>query len=157
MSNARRHAKIERELQRVIANEILFGLSDPRAALTITITRVELAKDGLNAEVFYGVIGDEAKRRAAARFLDHARGRLQTAVAKKIDIRQHPKLEFVYDQAIEGQIRVQAVLDELAKEPPVPQGHATAENDPSLAEALTDTAAAPGASAEEDEDGREDT
>lgn len=148
MSNPRRHAKLERELQRTVANEILFGLNDPRAALTITITRVELARDGLTAAVFYGVIGDETKRRAADRLLTHARGRIQTAVAKAIDIRQHPKLEFVYDQAIEGTIRVQAMLDELAEEPPVPQGHATAENDPELA----DVVGTPGDEGEADQD-----
>jgi ribosome-binding factor A len=58
-------------------------------------------------------MGDEAKQRLSMRGLTSAAGFLQTMIAKRIDTRYTPKLQFVLDQGVKRSIEVSRILGEL--------------------------------------------
>ena len=115
MANTRRIKRLETLILQTVAPLISQGLSDPRLTM-VTVTRIRLSPDMSIARVNWSCIGDEADRSKATHALDQARGYLQTEVGRTIRTRLTPRLEFHYDPALEGAVRVNAILSELARE-----------------------------------------
>src|SRR5262245_27816344 len=108
--------RIER-LQQLIKERVsllvLFEMKDPRVGFT-TITKVKLARDMSTATVFFSVLGHEGERRRTLEALEHARGRLQGEIAKAMQTRSTPRLEFKYDESVEGMIRVNKIIEDVS-------------------------------------------
>lgn len=94
---------------------ILQDLKDPRLGF-VTVTRVKLAGDLRHAIIYYSVVGDEADRSKTAHALDHAKGYIQSQVAKSMHTRVTPILQFEYDEGVERSIRVSSILNDLRQE-----------------------------------------
>ncbi|MEZ6194403.1 MAG: 30S ribosome-binding factor RbfA [Planctomycetota bacterium] len=104
--------KIERLQERIkfkVANVIQRDLADPRLGL-VTVTKVKLARDLSECEVFYSVLGDDGARSKTARMLADSRGFIQSEVAKILATRRAPRLDFVFDESIEGSVRISEAL-----------------------------------------------
>lgn len=111
------HGKIRETIRERVASVLEFGLQDPRRSnLTITVTRVELASDLSRATVFYSVLGDDKARTLAAHMLKHATGFIRTEVAKSLQTRKHPQIEFRYDDSIEKSVALSKRIEEVAAE-----------------------------------------
>ena len=55
-----------------------------------------------------------ASRKRTLRALDGAAGVLQGRIGKELGLRRTPRLEFVYDRAVEHGVRMTQLIDELA-------------------------------------------
>ncbi|MGQ0612435.1 MAG: 30S ribosome-binding factor RbfA [Planctomycetaceae bacterium] len=124
MPDDRRLRRLEKQILHTLAPLISHGLLDPRLRL-VTVTRVRLSADLGIARVNWSCIGSEADRSKAAHALEHARGRLQGAVAGDLGTRTTPRLLFHFDETGEKALRVQEILAELARQrgdPPPPAG-----------------------------------
>ena len=88
---------------------ILADLQDPRIQ-DVTVTGVEVAPDMRQAKVYVSVMGNESKQNLSLRGLQSAAGYLQSKVAKRIDTRYTPRLQFVLDQGVKKQIEVSQIL-----------------------------------------------
>lgn len=108
-------SRLAEKIRERVANCVLFELQDPRISF-ITVTRVRLARDMSRCRVFYSVLGTPAERNKTARALKDAAGFVQREVAKILRTRVTPHLEFAYDDAIEGGMRVVSMLDRLKEE-----------------------------------------
>ena len=115
MANPRRIKRLENVILHAVAPLVAHGLADPRLQM-ITVTRVRLSPDLAVARVNWSTIGGDGDRSKAAHALEHARGRLQRAVAGAMRTRTTPRLEFHYDESIEKGLRVSQILDDLARE-----------------------------------------
>lgn len=75
-------------------------VKDPRVDTFMSITRVEVARDGSHAKLFLSTFkeGDALEQGVAG--LNNAAGFIQSVVAKRIRIRLTPKLVFVPDTGI---------------------------------------------------------
>jgi ribosome-binding factor A len=58
-------------------------------------------------------MGDEAKQKLSLHGLNSAAGFLQAKIAKRIDTRYTPKVQFVLDQGVKHSIEVSRILGEL--------------------------------------------
>jgi ribosome-binding factor A len=112
MADPRRIQRIQSRLRQDIAALFLSELKDPRLKGLISITRVTVSKDLSHARVYWSMLGSESDRRTAARFIDDARGFVQKAVAKGLDIRVTPHLDFIYDDSIAKGAEVSKLIDE---------------------------------------------
>jgi ribosome-binding factor A len=112
MADPRRIQRIQSRLRQDIANLFLTELKDPRLKGIISITEVKVSKDLSHARVLYSVLGSDADRRTAARFIEDARGFIQKTVAEGLEIRTSPHLDFVYDDAIEKGTKVSKLIDQ---------------------------------------------
>jgi ribosome-binding factor A len=63
-------------------------------------------------------MGDEAKQKLSLHGLTSAAGYLQTKIAKRIDTRYTPKVQFVLDQGVKHSIEISRILGELFPNPP---------------------------------------
>ncbi|MBB6096645.1 ribosome-binding factor A [Deinobacterium chartae] len=67
-------------------------LKDPRVPLIVTVERVQISPDLTQAKVFVSSLGEVAPLLEA---LQHARGHLQREVARALNLRRTPVLEFL--------------------------------------------------------------
>lgn len=105
---------------------ILTELKDPRIR-DVTVTYVEMTSDLRIARVHVSVMGDEAKQHLSLRGLQSAAGFLQSKVAKRVETRYTPKIEFFLDQGVKRSIEVARILSEVLPRPAEPQAAEEAE------------------------------
>ena len=106
---SRRLLKAAEAIREVVGMAILADLQDPRIQ-DVTVTGVEVAPDMRQAKVYVSVMGSESKQNLSLRGLQSAAGYLQSKVAKRIDTRYTPRLQFVLDQGVKKQIEVSQIL-----------------------------------------------
>ncbi len=111
----RRAARINKTIQARIAAVLHRDMKDPRLGF-VTITRVEVDAELTKCRVFWSSLGNETERRLNEQALQHGRKFIQHEVAEILRTRNAPILEFLFDESIEGAIRVTRILDELAEE-----------------------------------------
>ncbi len=98
-----------------LGSAILSHLRDPRVGF-VTVTRVELSADLHYAKVFCSVIGDPTKRRETHEALNHARGFLQRELARELNLRYTPHLDFYLDESLDHSLEIGGLLNEIHKE-----------------------------------------
>ena len=91
---------------------ILADLKDPRIQ-GVTVTFVEVTPDMRQAKVHVSVMGDETCQRLTLRGLQNAAGFLQSKVAKRIDTRYTPRLEFLLDHGVKKSLEIAAILQRV--------------------------------------------
>jgi ribosome-binding factor A len=108
--------RVRSEVRSLVSEAISNKLSDPRIAPLTSVTRVEISSDLENAKVFISVFGDDATQRRTMAALGHARGFIQTHVARALPVRQCPHLVFELDETIKKQIEISRLIDESMAE-----------------------------------------
>lgn len=107
---------IKREISSIIHDEI----KDPRLGF-VTIMNVEMSKDMRIAKIFYSVLGKEEEYKKTKEALDSAAGFIRKLIAERIQLRFAPEIVFREDRSQEYSIRIQEVLDEIARNTPPQQ------------------------------------
>jgi ribosome-binding factor A len=82
----------------------------------ITITRVEITRDLAYAKVFITVIGDDKKKKQALGALRAQSKRIAVIASKKVVMRYFPELDFLLDDGLEKQLRVEELLHKASDE-----------------------------------------
>jgi ribosome-binding factor A len=121
---SRRAQKAAEAVREVVSMAILAEIKDPRVS-DVTVTYVEMSPDLRLAKVHVSVMGDETKQRLTLIGLRSAAGFLQAKVAKRIDTRYTPRIEFFLDQGVKKSIEVARILREVL--PPDEPGPSEAE------------------------------
>ena len=79
----------------------------------VTITRVAVSADLQHARIAYTALGDEKDRRNTSRALERAAPFLRRQIGSRLRLKRVPDLEFVYDESIAGQDRIEQLLNEI--------------------------------------------
>jgi ribosome-binding factor A len=109
MSQARTQ-RIESEMQRVLAALIAREVKDPRVG-NVTITAVSVAADKASARVFFTPFASSNPPAQVASALTRASGFLRGELGRRLRLRHCPRLEFVFDESIEGGARLTGLID----------------------------------------------
>lgn len=109
---SRRTLKAAEAVRQVVGMALLTEIQDPRVR-DVTVLRVEVSGDMQLAKVYVSVMGDEKKQNLCMRGLQSCAGFLQSKIAKRIDTRYTPRLEFVLDQGVKNQLLVSKMLDDV--------------------------------------------
>ena len=91
---------------------ILAEIKDPRVR-DVTVTHVEVSGDLRGAKVHVSIMGDEAKQKLSLQGLRSAAGFLQSKIAKRIETRYTPRLQFLLDQGVKRSIEISRILKEV--------------------------------------------
>jgi len=110
MSQARTQ-RIEAEIQRVLAALIAREVKDPRVG-NVTITAVSVAADMGTARVYFTPFASRAPAAEVQRGLTHAGGFLRGELGRRLRLRHAPRLEFVFDESVEGAARLTHLIDQ---------------------------------------------
>ena len=103
--------EIRKELSVLIAREV----QDPGIGF-LTITRVKVTPDLQLARIFYTTIGDAQGRKDTARALGRATPFLRRQIGQRLRLRTVPELQFLYDESIEQQDRIERIILDIQAE-----------------------------------------
>ena len=82
----------------------------------VTVTDVDCAKDLKTANVYYSFFSPKYEEKDIKAALKSAQGYLRTYLAKNINLRETPLLNFVYDNSIQRGNRISELLREVMPE-----------------------------------------
>jgi len=105
-----RNQRIESEMQRVLAALVARELKDPRVG-NVTITAVSAAADMGSVRVFFTPFASQQPPEQVRRALNHAAGFLRGELGRRLSLRHAPRLEFVFDESVEGAARITSLID----------------------------------------------
>jgi ribosome-binding factor A len=79
----------------------------------VTITRVQVTPDLQHARIYYTSLGDDKARANTARALARAAVFLRRQIGSRLRLKRVPELEFLYDESIAGQDRIEQLLNNI--------------------------------------------
>ena len=79
----------------------------------VTITRVQVTPDLQHARIQYTSLGDDTARANTAKALGRASVFLRRQIGARLRLKRVPELEFLYDESIAGQDRIEQILNNI--------------------------------------------
>jgi len=125
MPQGSRSARVADQIRSELALMLARELHDPGIGF-VTITRVQVSPDLQHARVYYTALGDDKARQSSDRALHRAIPFLRRQIGSRLRLKRVAELEFIYDQSIAGQDRIEQLLNEIrTQDPAVPDRAAT--------------------------------
>src|SRR6476646_3642764 len=112
MAQGSRTARVGDQIRSEIAQLLAREVHDPGIGF-VTITRVAVTPDLQHARVSYTVLGDDKTRRNSSRALERATPFLRRQIGSRLRLKRVPDLEFIYDESIAGQDRIEQLLNTI--------------------------------------------
>lgn len=103
--------QVREEVSQILATE----LSDPRIGL-VTVTRVKVTPDLSLARIYWTMMGDAAQRKQTTKALSRAAAYVRHLLSTRMTLRRSPEVQFLFDQSVAAQDRVEQILQELKQE-----------------------------------------
>ena len=110
-----RARRVADQMQRELSELIRLEVKDPRVGM-LTITEVEVTRDMDHAKVFFTTLGGKPEHDACLEGLQRASGFLRTQLSQRMQLRQVPKLSFVYDQSVERGVQLSQLIESAVAE-----------------------------------------
>lgn len=111
----KRSSKVAEAIRNELSILLVGKVQDPRL-LNLSISRVEVTDDLSQARIFFTVLGDEKAAKAAAEGLQRARGFMRTHIARTLNLRFTPDLQFRYDDVVGKVAELEEIFQEIANE-----------------------------------------
>ena len=100
-------------IRRELAELVVSRVQDPRVRLA-TVSHVRVTPDLRRAMIRISILGDDQQRRAGLEGLQHARGFLRSALARRLKaLRVIPELVFELDRGAEHSRNIEDLLESL--------------------------------------------
>ena len=109
IKNTRINGEVQKELSRIIQNEI----KDPRIAPMTSVVAVEVAPDLKTCKAYISVLGDEKAASDTLLGLKSAEGYVRRQIAHSVNLRNTPEIRFILDQSIEYGVNMSKLIDEV--------------------------------------------
>ncbi|MGB2863685.1 MAG: 30S ribosome-binding factor RbfA [Sedimentisphaerales bacterium] len=113
----RRQEKVARIVKEAVSNAIAHHLNDPRIDGFVSVTRVDMAADLRNADVYLSFFGsNEAGQNKTFTAITHAKSRIQSILASQVQSKFCPVLHFYKDEKFKKTLEILNLIDQAAKE-----------------------------------------
>ena len=103
--------RINSELVKTISEILLLETND-EFLKSITITAADISHDLSYAKIYFTSILDRDKK-DLEKEMDEAADFIRKFVAEKMDLRQTPKLKFLYDESIEYGNKIEQIIEQI--------------------------------------------
>lgn len=100
--------QIQKEISIIIQNEV----KNTKIGY-ITITDTKVTNDLSLATIYYSILGDDNRKKAAQEGLESSNGFIRSELSKRIHMRKVPELKFKYDISLENGNKIDKLLEEL--------------------------------------------
>jgi ribosome-binding factor A len=119
----KRPARVAAEILRDLPEILRAAVELPGDAM-VSVTDVEVTDDLSFARIFFSVIGDHEERQAAAleRLLNSKKGTVRSELARRLVMRQHPDIRFIYDSTPARAARIEELFRQIHGESNPPSG-----------------------------------
>ena len=112
IKNTRINGEVQKELSSIIRGEI----KDPRIHPMTSVMAVEVAPDLKTCKAYISVLGSTEEGEATVAGLKSAEGFIRSLLAKNLNLRNTPQIQFILDQSIEYGVNMTRKIEELAEE-----------------------------------------
>ena len=112
MSQGSRPERVADQIRGEVASMLAREVHDPGIGF-VTITRVQVTPDLQHARIHYTALGDDKVRAATAKALGRASVFLRRQIGSRLRLKRVPELEFLYDESIAGQDRIEQLLNNI--------------------------------------------
>jgi ribosome-binding factor A len=112
MSQGSRPDRVADQIRGEVASMLARDVHDPGIGF-VTITRVQVTPDLQHARIHYTSLGDDNARANTARALARAAVFLRRQIGSRLRLKRVPELEFLYDESIAGQDRIEQLLNDI--------------------------------------------
>ena len=109
IKNTRINGEVQRELSQIIRMEI----KDPRIAMMTSVTAAEVSPDLKTYRAYISVLGDEKAKADTLAGLRSAEGYIRRLLAKSVNLRNTPEIQFVLDESIEYGMNMSKLIDDV--------------------------------------------
>jgi len=106
-----RLARVSEAIREVASETILFELNDPRVK-GVTVTRAEVSGDLQHAKIYVSIMGSESEQKLTLHGLKHATGFIQSKLAKRLQTRFTPMVQFVVDDGVKKSLEMTRLINE---------------------------------------------
>ena len=97
IKNTRVNTEVQRELSEIIRR----GLKDPRVAPWTSVVADEVAPDHKTCKAYISDLGDVKAQEDTIKGLRSAEGFIRRELARTLNMRNTPEIQFILDQSIE--------------------------------------------------------
>src|ERR1700722_16511208 len=104
---SRRSERMGDLIREEIANYLIKGNKNPLIGF-VTITSVKMTPDLQDAKVYYSAYGNEKEVTETREGLEESVKTIRTHLAKVLNLRFVPRLEFLVDEGLEHSLRIQS-------------------------------------------------
>lgn len=111
----KRPSRVAEAVKNELSTLLLQKLRDPALA-SVSLSRVLVTDDLKNAKIYYRVTGDEKAAHLAGKGLERAKGFMRSHLAKSLNLRYTPALQFFYDETADKADEVEKLLRDIAEE-----------------------------------------
>lgn len=111
--NSVKNTRINSEVQKVLAETIRGEIKDPRIAPLTSVVAVEVSPDLKTCKAWISVLGDETAQKETMAGLRSASGFIKSRLAKEINLRMTPEVQFIMDQSIAYGVNMSHKIDEV--------------------------------------------
>ena len=115
-----RSIALAEDIRQVLASALMFDMRDP-GLKGVTLTQVKLSPDQSYCDIRYTIMDETKGKKVVQRSLERAAGALKRAIGKHIKLRRMPNLRFHYDEMVEEERRIGAILNNLNISPADPE------------------------------------
>jgi ribosome-binding factor A len=112
MAQGSRPDRVADQIRSEVASMLARDVHDPGVGF-VTITRVQVTPDLQHARIHYTALGDDKARANTAKALGRASVFLRRQIGSRLRLRRVPELEFLYDESIAGQDRIEQLLNSI--------------------------------------------
>jgi ribosome-binding factor A len=113
----RRQEKVARVVKEAVSDAIANHLSDPRIEGFVSVTKVDIAADLRSADVYISIFGkNEAGQNKTFAAITHARSRIQSLLAGRLQSKFCPVLSFYRDEKFKKTLEIMKLIDQAASE-----------------------------------------
>lgn len=113
----RRQEKTSRAVKEAVSDAIANHLNDPRIEGFVSITRVDMAADLRSADVYLSIFGkDDVSQNKTFEAITHARSRIQSLLAGKMQSKFCPVLRFHMDDKFKKTLEIIKLIDQTSIE-----------------------------------------
>jgi ribosome-binding factor A len=114
-SEQKRSSRVAEAIKNELSTILISKVRDPRLQ-GVNFSRVEVADDLSLARIFFTVLGGPKEVKEAGIGLERAKGFMRSHIAKTLNLRFTPVLQFKYDKIMEKVAELDEIFQEIANE-----------------------------------------
>lgn len=114
--NSIKNTRVNTEVQRELSNILRAGLKDPRIAPMTSVVAVKVAPDLKTCKAYISVLGDKEAQADTLAGLKSAEGYIRRELARTLNLRNTPEIQFIMDQSIEYGVNMSKKIDDIARQ-----------------------------------------
>lgn len=114
--NSIKHNRVSHEVKKELGQIIELELKDPRIKPMTSVVAVDITTDLKSAKIYVSVFGEKEEKLSTIEGLQSAAPYIRGLLAKNINLRNTPELEFILDESIEYGVNMSKYIDEVTSQ-----------------------------------------